>query len=575
MAAAGFGIEKSQGKTFPNSFVNDALLFFHGDTERIQIGAREDEATTSLITIRGINERKTHFHSLVEVDSNITVYGDAVFKKGTRIEGDLEVNGVMTTLNTEVRTTDQFSICNDGTGPALVVDQFGEQPIAQFKDDGEIMVTIADGGLVGIGTETPAEKLHVVGNILGYENLKIMGDAEFGSNVTVSGTLTTSNLEIARDLTVNGVTTLNDVTTMESRLDLNDHLTLSNTTTNVALTVDQRGNEAIAQFHDVGSLVMTIVKGGSVGIGTESPQAKLHVEGAIRGSSNLNIMEDTQLGGDLTVDGLSTLRGHAQLDSNLTVDGTSTLVGDAQLDGTLTVDGLSTLRGDAQLDSTLTVDGISTLNSNLDLNGHFALSNNSSNVALTVHQEGNEAVAEFHDDGVMVMTITKGGLVGIGTDAPKEKLHVEGSILSTSEFTTESDERVKENIHLIENGLKKVMELNGYTFTLKKDNVGDDDGSESEGSKNINTKAKAKKKMGVLAQEVLKIIPEVVNYDEDSDSYSVAYGNIVGVLIEGIKDLAHEVTDLTGEMTRLSAENKQMAIDIRDIRDLLESCQKK
>ena len=53
------------------------------------------------------------------------------------------------------------------------------------------------------------------------------------------------------------------------------------------------------------------------------------------------------------------------------------------------------------------------------------------------------------------------------------------------------------------------------------------------------------KQMGVIAQEVEKIIPEVVKEDDTEDKIkSVAYGNMVGVLIEAIKDLKAEVDEL-------------------------------
>ena len=43
-------------------------------------------------------------------------------------------------------------------------------------------------------------------------------------------------------------------------------------------------------------------------------------------------------------------------------------------------------------------------------------------------------------------------------------------------------------------------------------------------------------RIGVLAQDVQKILPEVVTYAEEEDMYSVDYGNITAVLIEAIKD---------------------------------------
>jgi hypothetical protein len=51
------------------------------------------------------------------------------------------------------------------------------------------------------------------------------------------------------------------------------------------------------------------------------------------------------------------------------------------------------------------------------------------------------------------------------------------------------------------------------------------------------------RKMGVIAQEIEKIIPEVV-LNTESGMKSVAYGNIVGILLEAIKELSTQVNDL-------------------------------
>jgi hypothetical protein len=50
--------------------------------------------------------------------------------------------------------------------------------------------------------------------------------------------------------------------------------------------------------------------------------------------------------------------------------------------------------------------------------------------------------------------------------------------------------------------------------------------------------------IGVIAQEVQKYIPEVVHKENNSEYLSVAYGNIIGVLIEAIKELKNEVEEL-------------------------------
>jgi len=85
-----------------------------------------------------------------------------------------------------------------------------------------------------------------------------------------------------------------------------------------------------------------------------------------------------------------------------------------------------------------------------------------------------------------------------------------------------SDEQLKENISTIENPIDKVNELRGVDFNWKKN---------------------GKKQIGVIAQEVEKILPELV--EEMPDGYKgVYYGNIVGLLIEAIKEQQKQIDEL-------------------------------
>lgn len=83
--------------------------------------------------------------------------------------------------------------------------------------------------------------------------------------------------------------------------------------------------------------------------------------------------------------------------------------------------------------------------------------------------------------------------------------------------TAYSDIRVKTNIARIENAIEKVKSLNGYTY----DRLDMPEGSP--------------RQTGVVAQEVLQVLPEAVS-GSDEEHYSVAYGNMVGLLIEAIKE---------------------------------------
>lgn len=95
--------------------------------------------------------------------------GVATWHGNLNILGNLNLAGSATFHNTEYTTTSSISVTNNGTGPALVVNQTGEQAIAAFYDDNSIAFYIdgktGTGGYVGVGTETPNEKLTVVGNI--------------------------------------------------------------------------------------------------------------------------------------------------------------------------------------------------------------------------------------------------------------------------------------------------------------------------------------------------------------------------------------------------------------------------
>ena len=99
-------------------------------------------------------------------------------------------------------------------------------------------------------------------------------------------------------------------------------------------------------------------------------------------------------------------------------------------------------------------------------------------------------------------------------------LSVGGNITASGTVTANSDQKLKENVITIENALDKVLSLRGVEY----DRI---DSGEHQ--------------IGVIAQEVEKIIPEVVYGDETK---SVAYGNLVGLLIEAIKEQQKEIDEL-------------------------------
>lgn len=137
------------------------------------------------------------------------------------------------------------------------------------------------------------------------------------------------------------------------------------------------------------------------------------------------------------------------------------------------------------------------------------------------------AAMSFHRAGAYAINM------GLGTDnvfriggwsASNNCFQMDGSgnLTMLNNVTAYSDIRLKKDIVKIDNALEKVLQLNGYTYTR------------------IDT---GNRQMGVIAQEVIEVIPEVVLGSEETN-YSVAYGNMVGLLIEAIKEQQEQINEL-------------------------------
>jgi len=129
-----------------------------------------------------------------------------------------------------------------------------------------------------------------------------------------------------------------------------------------------------------------------------------------------------------------------------------------------------------------------------------------------------------------------GGHQMVWCDNGNGKAAMGTNIWTSGNVTAYSDRRVKTNIVNIPDALSKVCQLNGYTF----DRTDVDFDEFGEPTTPI-------RQTGVVAQEVLAVLPEAVMGDEEGH-YSVAYGNMVGLLIESIKELKAEVDVLKTQL---------------------------
>jgi len=121
------------------------------------------------------------------------------------------------------------------------------------------------------------------------------------------------------------------------------------------------------------------------------------------------------------------------------------------------------------------------------------------------------------------------------TTSSSYSLYVTGAIYATGDIVGSSDERLKTEIKTIPNALDKVLQLRGVTYKWKEEEEAEENNVTPE-------------RMGVIAQEVLDIVPEVVTHDKENDRYGVSYGHLTGVLIEAIKELKQEINELKKEL---------------------------
>lgn len=125
-------------------------------------------------------------------------------------------------------------------------------------------------------------------------------------------------------------------------------------------------------------------------------------------------------------------------------------------------------------------------------------------------------ITDGTEDGTVKLFVTTAGSSTLNTTWSGIDMTVQGDVTSIS------DVRTKENIEQITDGLSIVGSLRGVWYNK----IGEED-----------------RKVGVIAQEVEEVLPEVVKTDNDGMK-SVDYGKMVGVLIEAIKDLKAEIEEL-------------------------------
>ena len=143
-----------------------------------------------------------------------------------------------------------------------------------------------------------------------------------------------------------------------------------------------------------------------------------------------------------------------------------------------------------------------------------------------IQRHGNNMYFQTHNSGTFIFRNQSG--------SDNTTISAGGGISTSGNVTAYSDIRIKKDVKTIENALDKVCKLRGVEYTR----ISNDE-----------------REIGVIAQEVKEIVPELVDIKDNSDSFgegisdihTMKYQNTVGLLIEAIKELQKKVSDLEGK----------------------------
>jgi hypothetical protein len=320
-------------------------------------------------------------------------------------------------------------------------------------------------------------------------------------------------------------------------------------------------------FSTAGTEKLRISSAGNVGIGTTNPSEKLDVNGNLIVSGNFN---NLYVGGktNSNVDGIRMLcagddsyidcRGGSGLNFRLddtTGDtqrikfhsGGNVSIGNTNNSYKLDVTGTGNFAGNLQIS---TVDQQTTRlllkNTNSTGGRTFALVGG-------VHNETQDGFSIYDTVAAATrFTILNNGNVGIGTTSPGYQLQLSTNSAAkptSNVWTVVSDSRVKENVRTYDSGLDKVLQIEPKLF-------------------DYNGKAgfeKTKDNVGIIAQEIKKILPETVNTykaklnegdEEETELYSYDGHALTFALVNSIKELNKKIEKLETRIQTL--ENKQL-----------------
>jgi hypothetical protein len=363
--------------------------------------------------------------------------------------------------------------------------------------------------------------LAVAGNSVLSGTLGLTGAANLNSSLAVAGA---SSLVGA--LTVGGATSLNNNVVINAPS--GSFIVNSNSTVNAPLTVA-----------GASALNSTLAVAGAATLGNN-----ITVAGATALNSSLAVAGAASLGSDITVEGASNLNtlaitGAATLSNSLTVAGA------AALNSTLTVAGAATLQNNLTVNGNLTVLGsqtsIDTVNLQVKDNAIVLADGNVTDAIQTgiqlQYQPADSAIQfaglkRLPGTGQFVLFKNSSMTIEQKNSAESPSVDVYAELLADS-FVSTSDKNLKKNIVELDNALENVEKMRGVYHDW------------------IDEKQSQDKQIGVIAQEVQAVYPELVQQG-DNGYLAVNYSKLTAVLLQSIKEMNEKKKKMNEKMKKMN-----------------------
>ena len=425
----------------------------------------------------------------------LTVAGGVGIQKALWVSGAINSAGIIKTVASNQATNTSSGALQIGGGASIVGNLYVGSNNSEPGYKGDIVVgpygvvTVAN---TTVSTSTTSGALRVSGGA-GFGG-NVYASAFYGNGagltgVTASSATTAATVTTAAQPNITSVGTLTSLTVSGtsnvSTLNSNGVVTLSSATASTS--------------SGTGALVIST---GGAGIG-----------------GNLYVGESVVVTGNLTVNGTTTTINS----TTITVDDKNVVLGDITSPTDAGADGGGiTLKGTT--DKTIIWNnstGRWAFNTGID-----ATSIQNTPIGNATASSG--AFTTLTASGAVTFTVntaststTTGSLVVTGGVGVSDNVYVGGDVVAQN-VNSLSDERVKDNIETIESALDKTLALRGVSYTMR---------------------ASGNRSVGVIAQEIEQVLPEVVTTSPDGIK-SVSYGNIVGLLIEAIKEQQQQIEEL-------------------------------